>query len=178
MLRFVVASTVALLVLSSNGTRTVLAVPRKAEESTKTVAHAKEEAEAVLNMLVPAATHLLEKNGAMYPIGAAMLSNGSITAVGVYEGDEHPSSQKVIDGLNEALRAEARKGHYKATGIAVDVRAIPPGESEKTDAIEVRLEHVSGYSVRVVFPYHVNDRKVTLGKAFAGKGTNEVFGPH
>jgi hypothetical protein len=175
--RFVVAGTLALCVLSSNGSRRVLAVPHKTEEPTKTVAHAKAEAEAVLNMLVPAAMHLLEKNGAMYPIGAAMLSNGSVSAVGVYDGDEHPSSQKVIDGLNEALRAGARKGRYKATGIAVDIRVVPPGESEKTDAIEVRLEHVSGYSVQVVYPYHLHHRKVTLGKAFAVKGTNDVFGP-
>jgi hypothetical protein len=129
-------------------------------------------------MLVPAATHLLEKSGEMFPIGAAMLSNGSVSAVATHDGDEHPSAQKVIDGLNEALRTGARKGLYKATGVAVDVRTIPPGESEKTDAIEVRLEHVSGYTVRVVFPYQIRDRKVTLGKAFGMKGTTDVFGPH
>jgi hypothetical protein len=176
--RFVVAGTVALLLLSSNGSRSALAVPhKKTEDPTKAMAQAKEEAEALLNMLLPAATHLLEKNGEMFPIGAGMLHDGSISAVAVHDGDEHPLSQKVIDELNEEFRKAARQGRFKATGLAVDVRAIPPGESEKTDAIEVRLEHVSGYSVRMVYPYRLRDRKLILGKAYGVKGTSDVFGP-
>jgi len=126
MVRYVVVGTVALLVLSTSGLRRVLAVPHKTEEPTTPVAHAKEEAEAVLNMLVPAATHLLEQNGEMFPIGAAMLADGRISAVAVHMDDEHPSSQKVIAGLNEALRAGARQKLYKTTGIALDMRVVPP----------------------------------------------------
>jgi hypothetical protein len=39
------------------------------------------------------------------------------------------------------------RGLYIATAIVVDVRTIPPGKKEKQDAVEVRLDHVSGYSV-------------------------------
>ena len=60
------------------------------------------------------------------------------------------------------------------------IHAKPPkgAKGKDADAIEVRLEHVSGYSVKVVYPYRLHERKLTLGKAFAVKGTNDVFGPH
>jgi hypothetical protein len=175
----VAAGLLSLLAIASSGSRSVLAAPRQNREPTQIVDNdAKEEVEAVLSMLVPAAIHLLEKNGGMFPIGAAMSPNGSVSAVAAFGGDEHPSDQKVIDGLNDLLRAGARKGLYKASGIAIDGEVPLPGRSEKTSALVVRLEHVSGYSVRVVYPYQRHGGKITLGKTFAAKGTNDVFGPH
>ena len=173
-----VAGVLVFLLLSTSGPRSGLAVPKKTEEPTNPMTHAKEETEAVLNTLIPAATLLLEKNGEMFPIGAAMLSSGKISAVATQMGDEHPSSQKVIDGLNEALRAGARQKLYKATGVAIDMRVLPPGESEKTDALAVRLEHVSGYSVQVILPYRLHDKRITFGKTYSITGTNDVFGSH
>ena len=138
---------------------------------------AREDAEALLDMLLSFAKHQLEKNGEFFPFGAAVLPTGRLAAVAVKPTEERPPSQKVIDDLLQAFRAGARKQMYLATGMAIDVRTIPPGETQKTDAVEVRLDDVSGYSVHVVVPYKLVNRVVTFGTPFATAGDNDVF-PH
>jgi len=136
----------------------------------------KEETEEILNALMPFAKQMLEKHGEFFPFGGAMLIDGKITMVGMYDGDERPPSQKVIDGLLEGFRAEAKRGRYKAIGIAFDIRTVPPGSTKKTDAVAVRLDHVSGYSVQVAFPYRITEKhEVVFAEPFATRGPGDVF---
>src|SRR6185369_633062 len=97
----------------------------------------KEETEDILNALMPLAKQMLEKHGEFFPFGGAILGDGKIAIVGFHEGDEHPPSQKVIDGLLEGFRAGAKQGKYRAIGIAFDIRTVPPGATTKTDAVAV-----------------------------------------
>ena len=136
----------------------------------------KDEAEDLLNRLLPFAKQMLEKHGEFYPFGAAMLRDGSITAVAYKENDEHPPSKQVIDNLLTVYRTAAKTNTYRAVGIAYVITTLPPGATEKTDAIAIRLDHVTGYSVVVVFPYQVlRPGEVILGKPFTTRGAGDVF---
>ena len=89
-----------------------------------------------------------------YPIGLIMLSGGEIRHVGAkIEGDDHPGSQPLIDLLTETFRKEAAKGKIRAAGICYDVLTVPPGKSQKQDAICCSLEHWLGEAVDVFKPY-------------------------
>lgn len=129
-----------------------------------------------MNALLPLVKKLLSENGEFFPVGGTMQTDGSIAFVSTYDGDEHPPSQKVIDSLMEVFRAGAKERKYKATGLAYDIRTLPPGATEKTDAVAVRLDHASGYSVLVVFPYRLTPgREVIFASPFASKGPADIF---
>ena len=151
-------------------------VSRPQADHSKMNQSSKEECEQVMNLLIPAAQRLLEKHGEFFPLGAAMQADGKIAAVATYEGDEHPPSQKVIDSSAQAFRHGAKEGKYRATGLSYDIRTIPPGSKDKTDAVAVRLDHAGGYSVVVVFPYRISSQHaVTSGEPFGSKGSADIF---
>ncbi len=137
----------------------------------------KDEAEVVMNAGIPFAQKMLTEHAEFYPFGFAMTAMNKVVAVATSATTEHPASQQVIDDLTAAFRAGASSGEYKATAVFIDVRALPPGKTEKTDAVQVGLEHVSGYCVDVFFPYSRDAKgKVTFGALFASKRAGVVFG--
>jgi len=137
----------------------------------------KEQLEKLLASVLPFAQMMLEKSGEFYPYGATMSAEGQITDVGGYTGDEHPKSVEVINLLTGGFKASATVGKIMACALVVDVRVIPPGQVEKTDAISVRLDHRDGMSVIMFYPYQIGpDKKVLFGQPFAQKGPGEIFG--
>ncbi|MGB8252241.1 MAG: hypothetical protein WCF08_03435 [Anaerolineaceae bacterium] len=122
----------------------------------------------LLNTLLPFAQQMLEKNGEFFPFGADMKPAGEIEMIGAYEGHEHPPSQTLINLMTEAFQKQALNGELRAAGICYDVRTIPPGETEKCDAICMSLEHQSGEAVDVFVPYKKAwHGKIRYGEIFA-----------
>jgi hypothetical protein len=130
----------------------------------------------MLNALLPFAQQMLAKHGEFYPFGASLKPNGEIVQIAVDTGIEHPNSADVIKLLVDGLRNRAAKEVLRAAAICCDVRTIPPGETEKRDAINVQLAHVSGESADVYLPY-VKDgsHDYLYGQIFATQGTLNVF---
>lgn len=59
-----------------------------------------------------------------------------------------------------------------------DIRTVPPGRTEKQDAIAAAIDHVSGYSIVVIYPYTFDAaQKFQVGAPFAVKGAQEIFTP-
>jgi hypothetical protein len=137
----------------------------------------KEECEVLMNALVPFAQQQLSKHHEFYPFGGTMSVDGTIARSASATGEEHPASQPLIEMLEQGFRDGAKRRLYKATAIVVDVRVIPPGKKDKQDAVEVRLDHVSGYSVRVVFPYAFSQAgALEVAPPFAVPGEGRIFG--
>jgi len=61
----------------------------------------------------------------------------------------------------------------RAAAICADVRIVPPGKSDKTDAISVGLEHQSGEAVTVFLPYEKG--WLRYGKLFASAREVQFF---
>jgi len=138
------------------------------------MAHA--DLDALLNALLPFAKQMLERRGEFCPFGATMTSGGEIVAHGADAGKERPMSQELIDVLMQAFRRQAWAGEVRAIGICMDVKTIPPGQSEKTDAVCVCLEHHTGEAVEVFVPYRKGWLgRVQYGELFATPHAAEVF---
>ncbi len=130
----------------------------------------------ILNMLLAFAQRMLTKHGEFHPFAASMNNDGHVAPVGGYTGDEHPASQEVIDLLVDGLRQRANQGEIKAAGICLDVRIIPPGETEKVDAICAQLEHENGEAADVYLPYKKGWLgRVRYGELFAAKRELSLF---
>ncbi len=132
--------------------------------------------DALLNVLLPFARQMLAKHGEFFPHAAAMTVEGQVKLVDAYDGNEHPKSQAVLDMLHAGLREEAQKAEIRAAGVCFDVRAQPLGRSEKTDAIQVNLEHVDGEAISVFLPYKKSIfGRLKYGDLFATPGPQVLF---
>jgi hypothetical protein len=136
----------------------------------------KTQCEQLLKAVLPFAQKMLSEHGEFYPFGATMKPDGTIVQVGAYDGREHPPSQSLIDLLRGAFTASAKSGDIIASATVYDVRTVPPGATEKSDAVAVELDHRDSYSVVVFIPYKVQDHTVQFGQTFAQKGGASIFG--
>jgi hypothetical protein len=104
--------------------------------------------------------------------------DGQIRHVGVKdETTEYPQSEDMIDALEKLFlkQACACAHECKATAIVCDVRVKGPESERKRDAIQVRLDHVDGYSTEVFFPYEIVEDEVRYGETFAHKEQGGIF---
>jgi hypothetical protein len=108
---------------------------------------------ALLDTVLSFAKLMLSEHGEFYPFGATMSPSGEITNVGARVKGNHRPQSPLIDLLNVAFQKKAATGEIRAAAICYDVRTIPPGETQKTDAICCGLEHSSGELVNVFIPY-------------------------
>jgi hypothetical protein len=135
----------------------------------------KADCQALMNWVLPFAKQMLTTHGEFFPFGGAMRPDGQPVAIGGYDGNEHPQSVDVIALMKNGFIAAARKGEYKATAIVYDARVKLPSTEEKSDAIAISLNHRDNYSVKVLFPYKIDSRKLILGTSFAQKGEADIF---
>ena len=138
----------------------------------------KEDAEKLLNSLLPFAHQMLVQYREFFPYGGVMAHDGTITHEGGYNGEEHQPSQTIIDLLNTTHKQKANEGNLRACSVVYDIRTIPPGKLEKQDAIAVAIDHVSGYTVVVMFPYCFDAKQQLIVESpFAVKGAATIFNP-
>jgi hypothetical protein len=139
--------------------------------------NAKEESELLLNDVLPLAERMLREHGEFYPYAGYMKPDGELVAVGAaLEGTHHPASRDLIDTLRNSLRDLARSKKCKAVAIVFDVAVTLPNSDRRSDAIQVSLDHVSGYSVDIFFPYQIVNANIVYAEKFAQQGSHEVFG--
>ena len=132
--------------------------------------------EPLLGMLYDIAQKMLIKNGEFYPFGATIDKNGSVAIVAGSSGDEHPQSNDEIELIRGGFRSRAERGEIRAAGICLDVRVIPPNQTEKSDAICAWMEHENGEAAEVYLPYHKDmSGFIKYGDIFAYKGSCKIF---
>ena len=100
------------------------------------------------------AEHMLLGHGEFLPFGVQMGSDGGVGQVSVEPGTGQPGAAGLVADLQSAFVEAAHAGTLRAAGICLDMRITPPGAEQQTDAICVRLAHVSGEAVEVFVPYH------------------------
>ena len=119
------------------------------------------------------AEYMLISHGEFIPFGVSMDPRGDISQVAGDLGTERPASAEMVDFLQSTFRDSASGGTIRAAGVCLDMYVAPPGQTEKSDAICVRLAHVSGETVAVYVPYAKDSQGAyTFGQTFATKGTS------
>jgi len=137
---------------------------------------AKSDAEALLDALMPFAKQMLQQYHEFFPFGGQMAPDGKITNDGAYSGEEHPPSQALIEILRRAHHQSAHEHKLRACATIYDIRTIPPNRTEQQDAIAAAIDHVSGYSVVVIFPYTFDSqKKLQVEAPFVVKGSQNIF---
>lgn len=136
----------------------------------------KQDCEALMNAVLPFGKQMLTRSRELFPFGGTMSVTGEVARVIGWTGNERPPSRQVIALLNGGFRDGAALGKYRATALVYDILVVPPGSTEKQDAIAVNLDHRDSYSVVVVFPYTFLDTgALKLGTPFAKPGAAVIF---
>lgn len=137
----------------------------------------KADAQELLDALLPFAKQMLQQHREFFPFGGRMSQSGTIAHIGATDGTDHPPSQPLIQLMKDSFRSEALAGDLRTCGIVYDVRTVPPNCIEEQDAIAVALDHFSGYSVVVLFPYQFSSSgELQVESPFAVEGDYFVFG--
>lgn len=139
--------------------------------------NAKEESEKLMNAMLPLAEKMLREYGEFYPYGGYMKADGEIVDMGATDPDTcRPKSKDLIYVLRSSFQEMARANQCKAIVIILDVAVNLPDSDQKSDAIQVCLEHMDGYSVEVFFPYQIVNKEIIYGETFAQQRRREIFG--
>ena len=135
---------------------------------------ARQDYDALLNALMPFAEQMLKQHGEFFPFGAAVNTDGRVTAHATYDGNELPPSEEVIASLTKAFQGEAREGKIRATGICYDGRIVQG--DKKVDAVMITMEHVSGHGTKACVPYTKGwFGKYNFGQMIAGLEKPKIF---
>ena len=137
---------------------------------------AHQDLEQLINALIPFAQQMLSKQGDYYPFGSSIGLDGKIAYISTFDGNERPPYPQVIENLTYIIKHKIKNGEIKAAGICYDIRTIPPGQTKKSDAIFIGLEHQSGEAMEFCLPYKKGVLgKITYGKLFAGSRDRQFF---
>jgi hypothetical protein len=133
--------------------------------------------DALFDTLLRFTQNLLSEHGGFNPWAATMSSTGKIQWVGADNGEEFPEAQVLIDLLTETFQRQSTLGVLRALGICYDVRVIPPGHSDKSDAVCCSLEHISGEALDVFVPYTKGDDGIHYDETFSVRREPRFFLP-
>jgi len=123
------------------------------------------------NDAIGLAQHMLLSHGEFIPFGVSMDMSGSVAQVAGDLRTEHPTSAEMVAFLQASFEQQAHQGSIRAAGVCIDMYVLPPGREQKSDAICVRLAHISGEDAEVFVPYtHDNNGAFQLESAFAQAG--------
>lgn len=94
----------------------------------------------LLTYCIDFAKIMLNDSGEFYPFGATLDSNGTVQAIGGYDGNERPLSHDIYRLLGEAFCANARDGSIAAAALAANVNIPAEYEPPAPDGLRVHLE--------------------------------------
>jgi hypothetical protein len=137
----------------------------------------KDEAQELVDELLPFAKRMLAQHGEFHPYGGYMRADTSIVHAGaIDQATDHPRATDLVTSLRNDFSRRARREGIRAAALVLDVRVTPPNQAEKADAIQVILEHRDSYCAEVFFPYVISDDgSLTFGMPFAQRGEHTIF---
>ena len=130
----------------------------------------------LLGAVIPIAQAMLKDLGTFIPFGAFITREGELQLAGGEGDPSHLNTEEMVEMYLEAFREAAGDGSFISTALCVDVRVQVPGKLEKTDAIQIMLEHSGGEAVHLFMPYEKHEQsEISYAPLFATPAEPRVF---
>jgi hypothetical protein len=127
----------------------------------------------LMNAILPVAERMLARHREFYPYGGYMRHDGTIAHLGAADPDtDRPKSENLLYVVRSSLREIADRKQCEAAALVFNVSIALPSSCQRTDAIQLCIEHEGGYAVEVFVPYRLTDDEVFYGETFVQKGSN------
>lgn len=111
------------------------------------------ELEPILEILRQTAERMLIDNGEFYPFAAALHRDGKLALLDTEPSIETQDVPILLEALERGLRESVSRGECRAVGVCVDSFLTLPGEADPIDALRIEIEHETGESFSVYYPY-------------------------
>ena len=132
--------------------------------------------EILVARVLPRAKTDLRLHGGFLPFGGALMADGQIGLVSGKKPATAEDLENVTLDVALSLRLLVREKEARAICLAALVHTTPPGQTKKTDAIWLRVEHRAGLSKSVFHPYEILDSgRLQLGTPFKITESREFF---
>jgi hypothetical protein len=130
----------------------------------------------LIGAILPPAQAMVKDLGSFAPFGAMVTKTGEAQMAGGAGDASQWTTEEIIAMYQDGFRDAVKLGFYRAVALCVDVRVTVPGKVDKTDALNIMLEHESGEALSVFLPYARDPSgEVEYGQMFATPGENRVF---
>lgn len=130
----------------------------------------------LLSAVIPIAHAMLKDLGTFIPFGAFITREGEVQLAGGEGDPSHLDTGEMLEMYLEAFREAAALGRFTTTALCVDVRIQVPGKLEKTDAIQIMLEHSGGEALTAFMPYEKQPKsEIVYAPLFATPADPRVF---
>ncbi len=117
----------------------------------------------------------LAKGDELYPIAVGVTPDNRLEWCAVDESDDSLSAAEELDKLVHGITHDAETGKFVATGILCSARITPPKWERKVDAVELRLDHRDGTSLRVYIPYEIGKNGISFYAMLTREGDAAIF---
>jgi hypothetical protein len=110
---------------------------------------------ALSDVLLEHAKRAIIDDGALFPIGATVTASGEVVPlIRMNPFDEGKDDvRSVVEEILRAFRTLADEKRARAVAWCVDMRVVPPGGQDMTDALMLFCESVDGTAPVVMNPY-------------------------
>jgi hypothetical protein len=130
----------------------------------------------LIGAVLPPAQAMIKDLSGFIPFGAMVAQGGEVQLAGGAGDASQWTTEEIIGMYHEGFRDGVTLGFYRALALCVDVRVTVPGRVDKTDALQIMLEHESGEALHVFLPYQkALDDRVEFGQMFATPAEPQVF---
>ena len=130
----------------------------------------------LIGAVLPPAQAMLKDLGGFVPFGAMITKQGEPQMAGGAGDASQWTTEEIIAMYQDGFRDAVKLGFYRAVAICLDVRVTVPDKIEKTDALNIMLEHENGEALGVFLPYEKGfDDQIEYGQMFATPIEPKVF---
>jgi len=148
-------------------------LPGRAEDTVS--AEAAEDAKVLVENGVAVARSTLAKEGRFDPFAFFVASDGRVQRVTPKRDVAQPAPDAALALLQAAFRQRAEAGECRAFAVVADVVIALPG-GRQTDALQVGVEHRSGYCRNFFHPYERgSDGTLRFGEPISSPRKGMVF---
>ncbi len=130
--------------------------------------------ESLIEKTLPFIKTLLKNNGEFFPVASGIKADGSFVMLKLYDGNESPVSDKLLQDFKKTLRKDATE--YRAISILYDVVVTNHKTGLKTDAIAICAEaKEAGLSHTYFYRYVIADEIAFDTEIWAEEKDREIF---
>ena len=148
-------------------------LPGRAEDTVS--AEAAEDAKVLVENGVAVARSTLAKEGSFHPFAFFVAPDGRVQRVTPKRDVALPAPDEALALLQAAFRQRAEAGECRAFAVVADVVIALPGGGQ-SDALQVGVEHRSGYCQNFFHPYERrSDGTIRFGEPISSRRKGMVF---
>ena len=136
----------------------------------------REDVELLVDASLATARKTLGEQGDFHPFAFFMTPEGALQRLTPKRDAALPEPAALVTLLQQTFRQRAQAGECRAVAVVADVVIAVPGGGGERDALQIGIEHRSGWCRNLFYPFQRSeDGTVSFGEEISGRREGVVF---